>query len=402
MSTTTVWSDRSVLLTGATGFIGRELMLRLLNAGVERLILVIRGDDEARQAKLDRALNTVLATPEEVASAKERITVIRGDVAQPRLGLSSDDWDLAVAEANHVIHCAATVNFADSFSTHYTSNLGGTRYALDLAEAIQKQGRLKKFDYVGTAYVAGDRDGFIREDELDAGQGFNNYYEASKFQAEYEVMLRQDSLPVTRFRPSVVMGDQTTGRTSSFMMVYWLVKVYHDGWWRAIPAVPGTVVDIVPVNYVVDAIMAISPQEASLSKAFHLAAGPEHATSVDELCKLVQAFFNGKPVILMPFNLYTKGIRPILEVVTTGKLNRILSKGKVYDPYFRMRKIFDVRNTETALELTNVRPISVPEYFNRLFEFAMATDWGKKPLPAGFTPSGDVASGKGSLTTKES
>lgn len=392
------WHENTVLLTGATGFLGRELLLRLLQAEVKHIYLLIRGDAEAREKKFQRALDSIYPDGDGQQAARERITVLQGDIAVSHMGLSSEDLETVLAKVDHIVHCAANVSFGVGFSDHFAINLGGTRHALDLAEALHQKGRLKKVDYIGTAYVAGAREGFIREDELDKGQGFHNSYEESKFQAEQEILRRGSHLPITRFRPSVVMGDQKTGRTSNFMMVYWLVKVYADRWWRVIPGVSGTVVDIVPVDFVTDAIIAISPQPQSVGQAYHLAAGPDNATSVDELCRLVERFFKWKPIRIAPFDLYVNYVKPVIVFFAPKQLKKILNAGTVYEPYFKMRKLFDTANTDAALAHTDIRPTPVTDYFNTLFEFAIETDWGKKPLQRGTNhaaPSGsDTRSGE--------
>ena len=122
-----------------------------------------------------------------------------------------------------MIHCAATVRFDHSLDEARRINVEGTRRVLDFAAAAP---RLRSLAYVGTAYVAGDRTGLVRENELDAGQSFRNTYEQTKAEAEALVRSRLGSLPGVILRPSIIVGDSRTGVTSSFKMLYWPLKIY--------------------------------------------------------------------------------------------------------------------------------------------------------------------------------
>jgi thioester reductase-like protein len=377
------WRGRTVALTGATGFIGREILGRLLDSGVARVYVLVRGDDEAtREKKITRALGAYLGQREIPGGLRQRVTIVAGDVSKPGLGLSVEDQKRLATEVTHLLHGAANVNFGVSPEDHFLQNHIGTRHVLELAHQWRERGVLEKLDYVGTAFIAGNREGLIREDELNCGQRFNNSYEESKFRAEAELLLHGGTLPITRFRPSIVLGDQTTGRTSNFKMLYWLVRVYEQGYWRTIPALKETVVDVVPVNFVADAILALSPRPESIGQAYHLAAGPLKCSRAAEIAELVQAFFRGKPVRFVHPGFYHTFIGPTTRLLSWGELHRILTRGRVYEPYFVNRKVFDTSNLERDLVGVPACP-RVNTYFNNLFEFCLATDWGRKELPNG-------------------
>ena len=375
------WSERTLFLTGGTGFIGSEIMRQLLSGGARRIFVLVRGADEAmRLKKVERAL-TPLSTRNSAASLiGKRVVLVHGDVTRRRLGLSEADRGRLLEEVNHLIHCAANVSFGTSLEEHLVQNLWGTRYMLDLAEDIQaRSGGVKKFDYIGTAFIAGTRQGLIREDELECGQDFNNSYEESKYHSEIEVLRRSGpDFPVTRFRPSIVVGDQHTGHTSSFKMIYWLIRVYQQGLWRMIPARADAVVDLIPVNLVAESILALSPKVISQGRSIHLAAGPKNSARADELAELVRAFFNGPKVHFISPKFYQTFIGPPSRFLARGKLKRILTKGRVYTPYFVNRKIFDTANLERGLVGTGIAIPRVTDYFTRLLEFCMESDWGKR------------------------
>src|SRR5439155_23621126 len=111
---------------------------------------------------------------------------------------------------------------------------------------------------VSTAYVAGAHVGRFGERDLVVGQRFRNPYERSKFEAELLVQAHSDTLPVQVLRPSIVVGDSRSGWTSSFNVLYSPLRAFASGAYPAIPARRSAPVDVVPVDYVAEAILALA------------------------------------------------------------------------------------------------------------------------------------------------
>ncbi|HTJ31445.1 MAG TPA: SDR family oxidoreductase, partial [Acidobacteriaceae bacterium] len=208
-------SDELILITGATGFLGTSLVYELLERHTEaRLALLIRnGSTESAQQRAARML------PQ---GAESRVEVYSGDVSKPSLGLSPEAHKSLAERLTRIVHCAATVRFDHTLEEARNINVEGTRRILDLAAASSQ---LRSLTYVGTAYVAGDRKGLIRESELNVGQPFRNTYEQTKSEAEALVRSYMDRVPIVILRPSIVVGDSQTGATSSFKMMYWPLKI---------------------------------------------------------------------------------------------------------------------------------------------------------------------------------
>ncbi len=360
----------NTLVTGATGFLGREIVLHLLTKEpASNLTLLIRGKDDADAKRRGEKLVTELAGE----GAKKRVTIVRGDIEQDRLGMTEKTWNDVAATTSAVLHGAASVSFTLPIDQARNVNLEGTRRILDLAKKANA-----RVDYVGTAYVAGDRKGIAYEDELDVGQSFRNTYEQTKMEAEKLVRDRAKDQPIAMFRPSIIVGDSQTGRTASFKVLYWPLKLYAQGFARFVPGRRSTPVDVVPSDYVVDAIMAIRKRPDSLGRAFNLAAGLDRDSTVGELTDLASKFFGvAKPVFVNP-DFVLGWFRPLVDKVSWGKMKHRLTTARVYTPYLNLDLRYDCKNAKEALAGTGIGVRPVHEYFQTLFRYCIDTDWGKR------------------------
>ena len=336
----------AVLLTGATGFVGTELLDRLLERGDRPVHALVRAPDDRAAA--------------ERLPAHARLHVLAGDIERPGLGLSETARARLAEEVTTVVHCAASVSFDLSLEKSRRVNVDGTRNVVEFAERCP---RLQRLTYVSTAYVAGEPRGLFREDQLDVGQRFRNPYERSKFEAERMIRERAKGLPLQILRPSIIVGDSRTGRTSSFNVLYGPLKAFARGRIPAIPARRSAPVDIVPVDYVADRAHELITDGPD--GTFHLVAG-RNATTVGRLLELAARQLRRKPPAVVPPGLYGRVIHPLLRRKYGG-----LRKLEVYFPYFSMRVRFDDRGVGPAPP--------VERYFHRLMEFAQRAGWGRVP-----------------------
>lgn len=367
--------SETVLLTGATGFVGRELLWRLARRPGDRVICLLRGKDDAdAAARLARVLD--LARPEPLtAEQKSRVTAVRGDLTEEELGLSPRQRDELAGTITRVIHDAATVDWATPLETARRINVDGTRRVVELAKVAQTRGILRRFDYISTCHVCGQRRGSIPEESLDDRYGFFNNYEQSKFEAER--LVRASGLPFATFRLSSVVGDSRTGYSSTFKVMYWPLKMLSRGMAWVVPADRRGIVDIVPVDYVCEALEILSAEPSQRGATFHLAAGPDYSSTIGELLDLGVKRFRVRPPKLVPPKVFFYAVRPLLYLLTWGKRREMLRKGRVYVPYFAFRAPFDTSRARAVLEPRGLRPPLVQDYFQKLIDYAIASDWGK-------------------------
>jgi thioester reductase-like protein len=357
----------SVFLTGGTGLLGSQIVGRILrrHPGTRLTLLVRPSRRGSARARVDKLLRDLL-DESEANEALGRVHVVEGDIANPAFAVGAD----LAAHIDQVIHCAATVRFDLPLEEARRHNTEGTRNVLTFAARLP---RLRRFDYVGTAYVAGRRAGTIKEDELDVGQGFWNSYEQTKMEAEKLVRAFGASHPTAIYRPSIIVGDSRTGQITGFQGLYQVLPLYSRSLIFAIPANPETHVDLVPIDYVLDALFAMMGTDRSIGRCFHLASGPGSTCTIDEIVGMLADFTKVERPPYLSFENYQRFVRPIFHSVLWGKRRAAMLKGEHYLPYLSSKCAFDKANTDECLAAFGIRVPHPTSYFSRLLAFQART-----------------------------
>lgn len=368
--------DDTVLLTGATGFLGMELLAELLEGSERRVLALVRArTNEEAESRIRTTLAGVFDKPERY---QDRVVALRGDLTSPDLGLDDAALELALG-AGEIIHGAASVAFDLPISEAREINVEGTRRMLDLAGEADRGGSLRRFTYVSTAYVAGDCGGSVSESSAPQRTRFRNAYEQSKSEAEALVQARTDELPLTIVRPSIVVGDRETGWTSSFNVIYSPLRAFASGAFKMLPARRRSPVDVVSVDYVARAVLALSAAPQARGRTFHVVAG-DAAHSVGELLDAAAVRFDQPAPTCVSPRLYRRLLHPIALRRTPRAARRLLKRNEVYFPYFGMRMRFDDSDAREILDPLGIHPSPLLDYFPALVEFAQAARWGRHPI----------------------
>jgi thioester reductase-like protein len=361
-----------LLLTGATGFVGMELLARYLERSDRRIVTLVRAaSDEAARERIDAVLSNLFGSRSRLYAP--RVTAVAADLLAPRLGLGRARSEELARRVSTIVHAAASVSFTLPLAEARAINLDGTRRMLDFAELACAQGGLDRYGHVSTAYVAGTYSGRFAECDLDLGQLFRNSYEQSKFEAEQLVRTRA-GLPFTILRPSIVVGDRRTGWTAAFNVLYWPLRAFARGLFTAVPAIPAAPVDVVSVDYVADAIYALCEDCSGVGETYNLTAGP-HASTISEIADIASRYFRRPlPAVLPPteFAALERDASPLQRSALEGS--------RAYFPYFAIGTVFDEARARMKLDPAGIDVSPLSDYLPRLLDFATRSRWGKRPI----------------------
>jgi thioester reductase-like protein len=267
---------KGIFFTGFPGFLGAELVPRVLHRAADARVVCLVQPKFAALAR-QRANEIEQRDP----SCRGRIRIVEGDIAQKDLGLPNA---AALArDTNEIFHLAAVYDLSVGRELAMKVNVEGTRNVLAFAERVPD---LRRLQHVSTCYVSGRHPGRYTERDLDVGQTFNNFYEESKFLAErvvHEAM--KSGMKGTVYRPAIVVGDSHTGATQKYDGPYYVIRwVLRQPKIAFVPVIGRPKrfhVNIVPRDYVVGAIDSLSGMDVSAGKVYQLA-DPE-PLSVDRL-----------------------------------------------------------------------------------------------------------------------
>ena len=247
-------------VTGATGFIGKRLVKKLLERKGAVVHFLIRKESADKVADL-RSYWGVGAT---------RALPVFGDLTAKKLGVAADEIKKLKGQIDHFYHLAAVYDLGADEETQVAVNIEGTRNTVDLARAIDAG----HFHHVSSIAAAGLYEGVFREDMFEEAEGLDHPYFQTKH--ESEKIVRQDcKLPWTVYRPAMVVGDSQTGEMDKIDGPYYFFKLIQRlrqllPPWMPTVGLEGGRINIVPVDFVVNALNVISHQQGIVKKCYHL------------------------------------------------------------------------------------------------------------------------------------
>jgi thioester reductase-like protein len=262
-----------ILFTGFPGFIGARLIPRLLELRPGTVFHCL-----VQERFLDLAHSQIRDIEKKHKHAKGHIEVVVGDITRQGLGLEESVARELKVQIVGAYHLAAVYDLSVDRQVGRRINVEGTKNVLEFVGGAK---HFEKLDYVSTAYVSGTHRGVFRETDLDVGQGFKNHYEETKFQAEVEVV--RSKVPFSTYRPGIVVGDSKTGETAKFDGPYYALaamdRLPSPGAFIRI-GTGGTPVNVVPVDFVIEAMARLSASPVSKGKTYHLT-GHEPPSSLE-------------------------------------------------------------------------------------------------------------------------
>jgi thioester reductase-like protein len=355
----------AIFLTGSTGYIGGHVAANLLEQHGASLNVLIRARDaHEAELRLWQALQLHLDFPRFYEHLQTRVRIFRGDLTSENFGLARDDYDRLIHTSDSVIHCAASLN-RKSEKSCLNVNLRGTLEVLQLATRVHHYHGMRRFSHVSTVAVAGRRQNEVVTEDKSIDWERSDYDPYARTKKFCEHMIRQllPEVPITIFRPSIVLGDSRRAETTQFDMVRSFVFLAGL---PLLPFRPDDKIDIVNVDFVADAIATLHQKAQSQYDVYHLSSGKDSQTFRELTNALAAARQKRGPVFL-----------PMLERPFSGMVNTLanfsgpISHGallmKVFMPYLLWNTVFD--NTRATSELGR-KPVPFSQYSFPLLKFS--------------------------------
>ena len=344
----------TIFLTGFPGFIAERLVKRLANHDTQFFLLV-------QSQFVEKAMQTVKEIAQATNTPLENFALVEGDITRENLGISAKDLAIVQSEITDVYHLAAVYDLAVEKDLAYRVNVEGTR---NVNEFVKSLPNLRRYNYVSTCYVSGNRKDVIYETELEHDAGFRNFYEETKYLAELEVEKLKAEFPVTIFRPSVVVGDSQSGETAKYDGIYYLIHYL-----RKAPQLLRFVnvgnknvkVNLVPVDFVVEGMAVLAKDENAVGKTIALA-DPNPLTTEQVFDAITEEMTGKKSVIKPPPSLVEKSLMLPFSPAISG-----LPHSSV--PYFFVPQTYDTSVADKLLSTHNIACPNFQSYVKNMLKF---------------------------------
>ena len=324
---------QTVLLTGASGVVGQAMLPKLTDCNLCCLV---------HRRPVDRS----------------SVVSLQGDLLQPRLGLSANEFRELASRVDCVIHSAAITDFFKAEKVIFDTNIEGTKNILEFAAEANAP-----FYYVSTA--------FVHPTSTSAGGHEANAYEVSKRAAEEVV--RTSGVPATILRPSIIVGDSQTGVIAQFQGLHHVAGLFLNGLLPVIPGSPDAYVDFVPNDLVADAIIGVA-MSGQVGGEYFISSGPQAMTvgQLVELCADNSEQLMGRAVARPKFvtqDVFDRLIKPVFLPQMPGLIRRTVERSMQLARYLNIEEPFPTSVPELEREFGVQPPPSPAQTFLRSLEY---------------------------------
>lgn len=346
--------NETVFVTGFPGFLATRLVKRLALERARFILLV-----QPRFLRI--AEESIQLIARETGTEPAAFRVVAGDITEPNLGLSPDDLALARAETTTIFHLAAIYDLAVDRAVASHVNVEGTSNVTTFAKSVHN---LRRYHHVSTCYVAGKRRGLIKETELHHDHGFRNHYEETKYLAELETEALKTELPVTIYRPAVVVGDSRTGETAKYDGIYYLIH-YLRKWPGGLTLLnignSKVCLNLVPVDFVIESMVALAKDDRAIGATVQLA-DPKPLTTEQLFDQISQVMKGRDSLATVPRGI----VYPVLMLPLAPKITGLPHSAV---PYFFLEQTYDTSVSTALLEPNGIRCPGFPDYVEALVKF---------------------------------
>src|SRR6187549_1083922 len=357
-------------VTGATGFIGKRLVKALLARRGATVHFLLRPESEAKLSDLYAYWGI------EEQGARSRAVPVYGDLTAKRLGVSADDVKKLKGHVDHVYHLAAVYDLSADAESQIAANIDGTRALVEFAKAVDA-GHLH---HVSSIAAAGLYEGVFREDMFEEAENYDHPYFRTKHESE-KIVRKESKVPWTVYRPAMVVGDSQTGEMDKIDGPYYFFKLIQrmrqllPPWMPAV-GLEGGRVNIVPVDFVVDALDHLSHKANIDKRCFHLVdpVGYRVGDVLDIFSRAAHAprmnlFINAALLGFIPKSI-KKGlmaVAPIRRIRAAIMKDLALPEDMLTFVNYPTR--FDNREAQAALKGSGIEVPNLKDYAWRLWDY---------------------------------
>ena len=393
-------TKKCIFLTGATGYLGSNLLPEFVKSGY-RLKLLVRPQKMSSHERVAQSLLKIGNKQLTVSQIMQKIEILEGDIVTKNLGLSKSVIQNLSKEVTDVFHCAAAVSFDEEKESFLRKhNINGTENILSFTDMLDNT----HLHYMSTAYVCGSRKGAVKENELDVGQGFYNSYERIKNQAESLTMdwTEKNKKITTVYRPSIIVGDSKTAGNFSNYGPYGILRMIDLSVSRLkhiykkknllfknndikmqdnIFYIPIRVIgryekplNLITVDYAIKAIMSIFKNDNNIGKTYHITNSCPPTVGMLKDC--IFDILKARGVKFVDAKVFDKKPMKIWE----STFNRNI---KLYQPYLLFDEPnFDTVNTQNVLRNKDIKQVKLDKnLITKLLAYCHSTKYGKISNP---------------------
>jgi len=351
----------TILITGGTGMLGERLLQLLCEQELVQEVIVLA---RKRVPRLGHA----------------KLAVLYGDIGLIGLGLDEATRSSLGSKVTTIVHGAAETAFSAELSLARSVNVLGTENLLQLAAACS---RLRGICCLSTVYVAGQRTGYIREDELEHSEGFVNAYEQSKYEAEMLVQSRMAQLPIAMVRLSTILGDSRNGTVNKLGALHHALRFFYHSLAPMVPGREASLIDLIALDYAAQGVATLALTHFVPGVTWHLCGGQD-ALTLKELLDLTLSLFYEfrpawrrraieKPAIVdrATFELFVKSV----EELGDSTLKDSIVVLKYFAPQLSYPKIMGDGNTRSLLEKAGIVRPHIRDFYPQVLRFLVESNW---------------------------
>jgi len=354
-------------VTGATGFIGRFLVQALLQRGKGTVYVLVRPKSLGKLDELREFWGK---------ESLRRVVPVKGDLGQPKLGVGKADLAKLKGKVSHFYHLGAVYDLEASAEAMEKANIAGTRGALEFAEAV----KAGCFHLVSSIAAAGLYRGTFTEEMFEEAEELEHPYHRTKHDSE--AMVRANERLAWRiYRPGMVVGHSKTGFIDKIDGPYYFFKALQkarESWPRWIPfvGIEGGYVNVVPVDFVVDALVHLSHRPKLDGRCFHLTDPKPRRVG-----EMLNVFARAAHAPEMAFRVDPKIFQMVPEEVSrsverskpiqnvTNQVLRDLQIPRSVLQFVNYPTRFDASETQALLEKAKIRVPALKDYAWRLWDY---------------------------------